>query len=66
MLIHIQDPAAGDTLQIGRAAKFIGGPEDGDDTIAPAPVLGADTENYLKELGITGEKMEHMRAEGII
>lgn len=66
MLIHIEDPAAGDTLQIGLAAKFIGGPDEGEEGVAPAPALGADTEHYLKELGISGEKMEHMRAEGII
>lgn len=67
MLIHVEDPKAGDTLQIGLAAKFTGGPEDkGDNTVAPAPALGAHTEEYLKGLGISREKMEHMHAEGII
>ena len=66
MLIHVEDPKVGDTLQVGFAAKFIGGSDGESHMVAPAPALGADTESYLKELGISGEKMEHMRSEGII
>lgn len=68
MLVHIEDPRLGDTLQLGVPAKFSGSDYSGDfaDDLAPAPALGADTEYYLNELGLSQAEMEQLRAEGVI
>lgn len=64
MLVHIEDPQFGDTLQLGVPGKFSG--TDFADDIAPAPALGADTKAYLDTLGVNPEEMDKLRADGII
>lgn len=65
MLIHIQDKMYGDTLQIGKAAKFSRTDAD-DDVIDCAPLLGEDTEAYLKKIDMASEEITRMKAEGIV
>lgn len=49
MILPLSDPRVGDTLQIGKPAKFLRDNES-DNEIAPAPALGEHTESVLKEL----------------
>lgn len=60
MILHVDD-----TLQIGKPAKFSRDNEN-DNEIAPAPVLGADTEHYLDGLGMSKEEIEELRTGGVI
>ena len=65
MILHVQDAVLGDTLQIGKAAKFSNGSEE-DNEIASAPVLGADTAVYLEKLGLIEEEIARLNADGVI
>lgn len=65
MLVHMNDPQFGDTLQLGVPAKFSGTTDFADD-ITPAPALGAHTAAYLDALGITEAEMDKLKADGII
>ena len=64
MILHVQDAVHGDVLQIGKAAKFSKKDPD-DNVIASAPVLGADTDAYLEQLGMAAEA-DKLKEEGII
>lgn len=65
MLLHVADPQFGDTLQIGKPAKFL--KEDaGDNEIAAAPALGAHTASVLKALRMTPAEINALKADGVI
>lgn len=49
MILPFHDPKIGDTIQIGKPAKFLRDNEN-DNEIAPAPFLGEHTESVLKYL----------------
>lgn len=65
MILHIQDTTWGDTLQIGKAAKFSRDNEN-DNEISSAPVLGADTSAYLEAIGMSETEMVKLKADGVI
>lgn len=65
MLLHVADPRLGDTLQIGKPAKFLRDDEH-DDDMEPAPKLGADNNRILTELKMSGEEIETLKNEGVI
>lgn len=65
MLIHIEDKKLGNTLQIGKAAKFSDGGED-DTVVACAPLLGEDTTRYLEEIQMEAAEIDRLKAEGVI
>ncbi len=65
MLIHVADRRLGDTLQIGRPAKFLRDDAQ-DDEIAGAPELGADNEQILAQLDFSKKQMQELREEGVI
>lgn len=48
MIITVNDPVLGETRQLGNPAKFLRDTE-GDNEIAPAPRLGADTVSVLEQ-----------------
>lgn len=65
MLLHVEDPKLGDTLQFGKPAKFL--KENArDNEIAAAPALGADTDCILKLLELSLEEMDALRADNVI
>lgn len=65
MLLHVEDPLLGDTLQVGKPAKFL--KDDAEDNIiAAAPGLGADTAFVLKQLNLTTKEMDALKAAGVI
>lgn len=49
MILPLHDPRVGDTLQIGKSAKFLRDNEN-DNALAPAPALGEHTAHILQEL----------------
>lgn len=65
MVLHVEDPKLGDTLQLGMPAKFLRDNEE-DNTITPAPELGANTAEMLEKLQISAEKAAELKAEGVI
>jgi crotonobetainyl-CoA:carnitine CoA-transferase CaiB-like acyl-CoA transferase len=65
MLLHIQDKKLGNTLQIGKAAKFSWDGKE-DHVIASAPLLGEDTDNYLAGINIEQVEIARLRADGVI
>lgn len=65
MLLHVEDVRLGDTLQIGKPAKFLRDDEH-DNEITSAPVLGADNERILTQLQIPSDEIEDLRAKGVI
>lgn len=65
MLLHIQDKKLGDTLQIGKAAKFSWDGKE-DHVIDSAPLLGEDTDNYLAGINIEQVEIARLRADGVI
>ncbi len=65
MLLHVEDVRLGDTLQIGKPAKFLREDEH-DNEITSAPVLGADNDRILAQLQIPNDEIEDLRAKGVI
>ncbi len=65
MLIHVKDRHLGDTLQLGKPAKFS---YDGVDVneIASAPSLGENNAQILAELGISEQESEALKTDGVI
>ncbi len=51
MILEVDDPVLGKTKQLGKPAKFLRDDAD-DDSVSPAPALGADTAAVLAQLGI--------------
>lgn len=65
MLITVPSPLLGNTLQIGKAAKFLRD-DAGDAEIAPAPLLGADTAAVLGGAGFTPAELDRLKTGGIL
>ena len=65
MLLHIQDKKLGDTLQIGKAAKFSWDGKE-DHVIDSAPLLGEDTDDYLAGINMGQAEIARLRADGVI
>lgn len=65
MLLHIQDKKLGDTLQIGKAAKFSGDGKE-DNVIDSAPLLGEDTDDYLARINMEHDEIARLQADGVI
>ncbi len=65
MLLHVQDPEQGDTLQFGVPAKFLRDDEH-DNEMTPADVLGGHTEAILTGLGLDAGQIEALRAGNVI
>ena len=65
MILEIEDPVLGKTTQLGRPAKFLRDDAD-DDAVAPAPALGADTDETLAGLGISGPELRALRDSGVV
>lgn len=65
MIIHVKDPIYGDTLQIGKAAKFSKS-DDTDCEIKPAPLLGEHTDMYLKQLDLEDSKIEQLKVNSVV
>lgn len=65
MLVDVQDPVLGTVKQLGKATKFMR--DDADDkTIAPAPRLGADTQDVLTKAGFSAQELEALRTSGAV
>lgn len=65
MIQHVNDSKLGDTLQLGKPAKFLRDDEN-DNEIAPAPALGAHTAQVLETLQMTPEQVKTLKADGVI
>ena len=65
MILDVADPILGQTKQLGKAAKFLRDDAD-DDTVTPAPALGADTDATLTRLQIGQADREALRNAGVI
>ena len=65
MILEVEDPVLGKTMQLGKPAKFLRDNE-GDDAVAPAPALGADTERVLAGLGVSGMELQALRDNGVV
>lgn len=65
MLLHLNDPKLGDTLQLGKPAKFLRDNENDNELVA-APALGADTAAVLEGLGMTQAEADALKADGVI
>lgn len=65
MILDVADPILGQTKQLGKAAKFLRDDAD-DDTVTPAPALGADTDAILTRLQIGQADREALRNAGVI
>lgn len=65
MLIHVKDSKLGDTLQLGKPAKFLK-EDDKDNEIAAASALGEDTVSMLEQLNLSSEEIDALNADGII
>ncbi len=65
MLIHVQDPVQGDTLQFGMPAKFLRDDEH-DNDVVPAAVLGANTEEVMAELGLSSAEISALKTGNVI
>jgi len=63
MLVEINHPRAGKIKQIGPPIKFSATPGE---VSTPAPEIGEHTEEILKKLGYTEEKVKELRKEGVI
>lgn len=65
MILHVHDSNNGDTLQIGKAAKF-SKHDDRDDEIKPAPLLGEHTDMYLKQLDLSESEIIQLKSNSIV
>ena len=65
MLLHVNDPVQGDTLQLGMPAKFLRDNEH-DNDIAPAAALGEHTDAVLAGLQMSADEINSLRAGKII
>lgn len=65
MILHINDPKLGDTLQLGKPAKF-SKDNANDNEIKPAPELGADTVSVLEQLKLSTAEIAALSADGVI
>lgn len=65
MLLHVADPKLGDTLQLGKPAKFLRD-DAKDNHILPAPSLGADTAAVLEQLKLSAAEIEELKSGRII
>lgn len=65
MILAVRDARLGDTRQLGKPAKFLRDTE-GDNEIASAPRLGADTLPVLQQMQLTQEEIDALRSSGAI
>ena len=66
MILPVEDPKIGETLQIGKPAKFLRDDEN-DNDIASAPSLGQHTEPILRQLlKLSDVEMEALRKASVI
>ena len=65
MLIHVQDPVLGDTLQYGLPAKFLRDNEH-DNEVEPAAVLGANTDEVMAELGMSADEISALKSSKVL
>lgn len=66
MIIEVDNPVVGKTMQIGLPAKFLCDNEH-DNDISPAPVLGEHTESLLQTvLGMTDSDITKLKESGAI
>jgi len=66
MILPVEDPKIGETLQIGKPAKFLRDDEN-DNDIASAPSLGQHTEPILRQLlKLSDVEMEALRKASVV
>ena len=66
MILKVTDKKLGETLQLGRAAKFLRDDED-DNVVGPAPELGEHTKEVLVSiLGMDDAQVEQLQATGVV
>lgn len=65
MLLEVVDPVLGKTTQLGKPAKFLRDDAD-DDSVTPAPALGAHTDEVLAGLGIGEPERQALRSCGAV
>lgn len=65
MILEVEDPVLGRTRQLGKPAKFLRDNAD-DNAVAPAPALGQHTGEVLAGLGLTGQEIDRLRADGTV
>lgn len=66
MILPLHDPKVGDTLQIGKPAKFLRDNES-DNDIAPAPALGEHTASVLKkDVRLTDSEIAALKKAAVI
>ena len=66
MVLKVTDPRLGETLQIGKPAKFLRDTEH-DNDVAPAPALGEHTGQLLSRLlGLDAGAVDRLRGDAVI
>lgn len=65
MILHVNDPKYGDTMQLGMPIKFSRDNEH-DNDITPAPALGADTADVLAALDMAQDEVDKLKADSVI
>lgn len=66
MILPVRDPRIGETLQIGKPAKFLRDNEH-DNDIEPAPALGEHTVSLLEQvLNLSGTEIETLKKDAVI
>ena len=61
-LVEIDQPKRGKFVTIGCPPKF----SDFTPDVGPAPLLGADTDEVLKEIGYTPDQIAKLRADHVV
>lgn len=66
MILEADDPVLGRHKQLGRPAKFLDGSEDDAEPPAPAPALGAHTNEVLAQIGVGEQEAADLRRQGVV